>query len=314
MKLIGTLFLSLFFITACSTSSYSIQSAEISGNPVSLPMKITDNTSDKTTSVQFKISHNLNKKFSFDSGSHTLVNNKNVFEVKRVKDEQYYEEVKNANLYKYKGENFSWSKPEFQGNVQIEHHISESMALKGGLSFSKINRTELFGANFGLGYLVKNKELGLRFDFDCVINTYSNKFDYVLIKDIYKLFSDNHQEITFHSVSEKETSLDLNFSTTLNTSSPDWFFNYLFSISFGKLCLINHDFRIPPKTNSIFNDPDDIEYSEAYLNFTFGVYKSFSNKRLLFGYKINSFKYHNRSFLDNSRWNGELVFQVDLLF
>ena len=183
--------LAILFLAAavmgCSVST-NLQSVDVSGSLHQPAVHLQRPTVKPGFRITPWLSVNTQQEQTGRFPGHTNVNRNGVYQVDTtfISGEMEFTES-SANVYPFKGQNFSWRLPRMNGGLDVDLDISETVSLFGGIGLSGIDNEAYWSARAGMGYQFGTERIAARFDGGLTWETIASSVHYV--RRIEPLFS-----------------------------------------------------------------------------------------------------------------------------
>ena len=271
----------LFIITQGCTIT-NIQQVEVDAAPIQQAVRINEEPNKGALFARGFLSKNNQGPLETQVAGHTDVNQNGVFEVEALDEPYRFLERSGVNVRKFRGDNFAWNVPEWQGGVELEWQAAPFLALVGGLGLSEQDdRTEI-RQNAGLGLLFGSETVAARLDFG--MHYYQSRYRILAVQGHEESFrSDMTRIIDLFEIEGNDPYRNASLGLTLNGRDPNRKVNYFFNYTMGRQTFYDvrdELFFIESGQQQQF----DYRYAENYNAFAGGLFVNMpDNNRLVLG-------------------------------
>ena len=205
-----------------------------------------------------------------------------MYEVEQQGNSNTYIERAGVNTFPFRGDNFTWHLPDWQGGLEVEFPLSPGVAVTGGLGFAELENTYQMTQGLGLGFMFESTTWASRFDFGLAFM--QSRYSILAVRgrddDPGR---DIDRTVTFLEIEKSDRYTNPTFGFTFNSKQPDWPINYFFNYSLGRQTFYDvQDEFLFESSNRVF----DFKYSEAYNALAAGLYSNITpHGRLLVGFR-----------------------------
>ena len=270
-----------FLITQGCTIT-NIQQVEVEAPPLNQAVRINEQPSQSALFARGFLSKNEEGLLETQIAGHTDVNQNGVFEVESLDEPNRYIERAGVNVQRFRGDNFSWNVPEWQGGLELEWQPAPFLALIGGVGMSELEERTQIRQNAGVGLLFGSEAVAARLDFG--MHYYQSRYRILAVQGHEQSFGgDMTRVIDLFEIEHKDPYRNASLGLTLNGRHPGRLVNYFFNYTMGRQTFYDVSdefFFLESGQQKRF----DYRYSEHYNAFAAGLFISVSdNNRFVLG-------------------------------
>ena len=259
----------------------NLQRVEVESAPVQQAVRIADPSPDGELYARGFLSFNQDNRLQTQVRQHTEVNARGVFEVEESSRGGYIERA-GVNTFPFRGDNFVWDLPEWEGGVELEFPFSESMVLSGGVGMAELDNSYQMNQTLAVGFLQESRNWASRVDFGVAFQQSRFNVEAVRGRDLgYSGDADRRIEIL--SFEDRGRYANPSVGFTLNSKNRGPALNYFFNYTLGRQTFYD------VKDQFLFesgNEQFDFKYTESYNALSAGLYSNIvENGRVLFGFR-----------------------------
>lgn len=273
-----------FIFSGCTITN--LQRVAVDAPAVQHPVRITDAPQRGQLVTRGFLSYNQDPLQLTQIDQHTEVNARGVYEVEAIEGESGFIERAGVNVFPFRGDNFEWQVPAWQGGMEMEFPFSGGMAVTGGLGFSEMGSSYQMSQSLGLGFLFDSQTWGSRLDFN--LNFQQSHFDVEAVRGRDKFNrEDSDRRVTFLSFDDTDRYTNPSVGFTMNSKRNEWPVNYYFNYTLGRQTFydVKNEFLFESGVEGF-----DFRYSESYNALTAGIYSNVADHgRMLLGLRWMKF-------------------------
>jgi len=252
-----------------------LQDVELKGPMNPPPIRITEGKSTGSLTISPRLSYN---KYSEISGS--------------IESERSGDNAQDS-LFRSNSRNLFWRIPQAAFGVDFDFAVSSSLAIAGGLNYSIIDQTKLFGGSLGIGFFKENDGHAIRFDAGVLVQELYYDAKTVVVTKTDGPFSSPNTSVDYYHDKDKNSGVDLYAMLTYNTVIKTLPFNFFINAAYFNQTIL--DFEPRKRTDSNYlqllseKTAHDArgEASSSYLSLTPGITLEVSgSSRLILGARI----------------------------
>ena len=266
-------FAGLVITQGCTITN--IQQVDINAAPLQQTVRITEQPGSGELFARGFVLSNLEDPLQTQIEGHTDVNQNGVFEVEEHDSPYRFLERDGVNVRPFRGDNFTWNVPQFQGGLELEWQPAPALALYGGVGFSEIDEQTQISQNAGLGLLFGSETVAARLDLGVLF--YQSRYRIVAVQGHEEPFrGGGTRVIELFELENKDQYNNATLGFTLNSRHTDRPINYFFNYTVGRQTFYDvrdEFFFIESGQQRQF----DYRYSESYNAFAAGLFASMRN-------------------------------------
>ena len=226
----------LFLVSGCTVTS--LQQVEVDAPAVQQPIRITENTEKGNLIARGFFAYNQDQQVQTQIREHTLVNEEGVFEVEEGAGPNVFIEREGVNVYPFRGNNFTWSVPDWQAGIELELPLSDGASFTGGLGFADGRTTTQLNQQLGLGLFFNVDNWGYRFDFNLAFQ--QSRYNMEAVQGYQTEWRGGRdREVRFIFIDDNDRYTHPSFGVTLNSKYTDRPINFFFNYTLGRQTFYN---------------------------------------------------------------------------
>jgi len=226
-KFLSALILFSSLLASCTTIQQTIylRDIEVKGPMNPPPIRITENKTAGSLTISPRLSFN---KYSEISGS--------------TESERRGDSAQDS-LFRPNSRNLFWRIPQAAFGVDFDFAVSSSFAIAGGLNYSIIDQTKLFGGSLGIGFFKENDGNAIRFDAGVLVQELYFDAKTVVVTTVDRLFSSSTTTVDYYHDRDKNSGVDLYAMLTYNTVIKSLPFNFFLNAAYFNQTILDFEPR-----------------------------------------------------------------------
>ena len=224
MSLFIAAFSSIFFISCTSIQqTIYLQDVEVNGPMNPPPIHLTKNKLPGSVTISPRLSFNRYSEISGSIGSGR------------------YGDSSQDSIFRSRTDNLFWKLPQAAFGVDFDFAVSNSFALAGGLNYSIVDQTKLFGGSLGFGFFKEKDGHAIRFDAGVLIQELYYDAKTVVVTTVEDPFSSPTTSVYYYHDRDKNSGIDLYAMLTYNTVIKDLPFNFFLNVAYFNQTILDFE-------------------------------------------------------------------------